>query len=74
MKYQDFLAVNLDDFHQNQHGGSTTCEIVFLHAPDSPAAQEKLKSLRPHTPFFVLPKSYCDRHIMYRPGPAEDAQ
>lgn len=64
MKYKSFLAVSLRDFHQNQDGPQTTTLIRFINAPSYEEAELYLNKSYPAEAWFLLPKEYCDRHIV----------
>lgn len=67
MKDKTFFAINLDDFHSNQKGEpKTNCEMLFISAKDLESAKKYVACFHPQTPWFVIPKEYCDRNIVYR--------
>lgn len=66
MKDKSYLAINLHDFHSNQNGKSeTTAQIRLLSAKSLDAAKEFIHELEPRTAWFVIPKEYCDKNIVY---------
>lgn len=66
MKDKSYLAINLHDFHSNQNGKpETTAQIRFLSAKSLDAAKEFIHESEPRTAWFVIPKEYCDKNIVY---------
>lgn len=66
MKYKEFLAINLNDFHSNQNGAETNTQIKFISAISLKKAQEHVRNLYPDIPFVVITKKYFDEHIEQR--------
>ena len=66
MKYKEFFAINLNDFHANQDGAETNTQIKFISAISLKKAQEHVRTLYPDIPFVVITKKYFDEHIVYR--------
>jgi hypothetical protein len=63
----EFLAINLDDFHKRQLGVfEVTVRIRVLSARTISDAMDSVKRRYSETPWYVIPKNYCDRHIVYR--------
>ena len=61
-----FLAINLNDFHANQRGEPRTqTEIKFISAKSIEKAREHIHSEYPSIAWFVIPKEYCDKNIVY---------
>lgn len=66
MKDRTFLAINLNGFHSNQNGEARTeTEILFISANSIEKAREYVHSEYPHIAWFVIPKAYCDKNIVY---------
>ncbi len=66
MKDKSYLAINLHDFHANQNEEpETTTQIRFISAKSLDKAKEFMHELEPKTAWFVLPKEYCDKNIVY---------
>ena len=59
-----FLCINLNDFHANQEGAETTTKILFLSANNQKEAEKAIYKLRPENAWFVIDKSYADKHIV----------
>lgn len=59
-----FLCINLNDFHVNQNGTGTTTKIMFISANNQKEAEKKIQKLRPENAWFVIDKSYADKHIV----------
>jgi hypothetical protein len=65
MKSKTFLAINLNDFHNNQNGEArTNCEIVFISAKSIVEAKNFVSEFYPTIAWFVIPKKYCDQNIV----------
>lgn len=61
-----YLCINLKDFHNNQNEKAmTNTEIRFINAKDQDDAEKKCHRWYPSTPWFVISKKYCDKHIVY---------
>jgi len=66
MKEKTFLAINLHDYHANQCGkAETNTRIRFLSATSLEKAKEFINRLEPEFAWFVIPKDYCDKNIVY---------
>jgi uncharacterized protein with HEPN domain len=63
----DFLAINLDDFSKRQLGVfAVTTQIRMLSSETIADAMDSLKRRYPETSWFVIPKNYCNRHIVHK--------
>lgn len=61
---KSYLCINLKDFHSNQNGAETTTQIKFLESSNQEQAEKDIHNLYPDTPWFVVPKKYCDDRIV----------
>ena len=62
----EFIAINLDDFHKNQKGASTTAGIIFIEAENIWKAQGLLERNYSESPWAVICKQVFDANIVYR--------
>jgi len=68
MKNKTFLAINLNQFHENQEKDCawTNVQIRFISAKDIESARQFVKEYYPTVAWVVIPKQYFDRNIVYR--------
>ena len=63
----EFIAINLDDFHQNQKGEPrTVAEMCFVDAKDIRNAQKYMELNHPEHPWAVICKQVFDANIVTR--------
>lgn len=63
----EFIAINLDDFHKNQHrDAKTVAEMVFVEADSLLTAKKYMELNFPETPWAVVSKNVFDRNIVTR--------
>jgi len=66
MKYKEFIAINLNDFHSNQKGKpETNTQLLFLSNTSLEKAKEQVKRMHPETAWSVIPKTQIDSNIVY---------
>lgn len=66
MKSKSFLAINLDQFHENQQKDCawTQSQIRFISAKTIEEAKDFVKTFYPSVAWVVIPKSYFDKNIV----------
>lgn len=62
----EFIAINLDDFHKNQNGSTTTTGMVFVEAENIDKAKSFMKHNHPESPWAVVCKQIFDANIVIR--------
>lgn len=67
MKNKIYLAINLNDFHDNQNEtkGETFTKIIFIHAESIEKAKEYLNNRNTGKAWSVVSKDYFDKNIVY---------
>ena len=66
MKDKAFVAINMNDFHQNQNGQpETNAQILFISAKNIKDAISYCKEYHKGIAWSVMPKSYIDKTIIY---------
>lgn len=67
MKAKTFIAINLNQFHENQKGeAQTIAQMRFIKAESLEKAQEFVKEFYPDIAWSVMPKNIIDKNIVYR--------
>ena len=68
MKSKTYLAINLNDFHENQNKtkGETFTKIVFINANSIDEAKQCINNRNTDNAWTIIPKDYFDKNIAYK--------
>jgi len=64
----EFIAINLDDFHENQKDAGTIANMIFIKAEDIHKAKRFVEHNRPESPWAIVCKQVFDANIVYKAG------
>ena len=67
MKSKTYLAINVNDFHENQNTdkAETFTKIVFIGAESLEKAKEYIENMGNGKSWAIIPKDYFDKNMVY---------
>jgi len=65
---KQYIAINLNDFHQNQKGNNaqTYCQMIFIGAKNIKGAKTQMSLWYPEAAWAIILKATLDKHIVYK--------
>ena len=66
MRSKCYIAMNMNDFNNNQHGAETEVQLLFISARNIGEAMDYCQKYHKKIAWSIIPKSQIDKTIVYQ--------